>query len=412
MATMKDLFTYPNDASEPIKYINPTYVAGAINATDIVSGDQVKIKVAGTTDFTAIGSPNNTPGQVFTASGAGTGTGTVYLQQTGLLGRFDKLKNGNLFITTYNGSTSPQLILQDTSKFINYFSSENTSSRELSMYDMYYNALLKGDLGVISGSLGSADTSTPINFTITGHGFIQGELYTATNFNSTLVALNNRDFYVKVIDANTIQLATDSGLTNLVAYNTGEQDTFTADVTTANLANFNLASYTVDDNDRVRVNATSGTMAELDNLQMFVQTIDSDDINLSWDSGGTDLLKFQDVDTDNDIDNVVVGTGSFKVQLQSAEPSHLDHAKIVFDEPASYLATEVEVLDNTQHRVALVSASGNTIFYGSGTENNWATVTYNDTAYASVDEISSADQPCAISEDGKIAMLLMLKHMT
>ena len=70
------------------------------------------------------------------------------------------------------------------------------------------------------------------------------------------------------------------------------------------------------------------------------------------------------------------------------------------------IATEVEVLDNTQHRVALVSASGNTIFYGSGTENNWATVTYNDTAYASVDEISSADQPCAISEDGKIAMLL------
>ena len=129
---------------------------------------------------------------------AGTGTGIIP-QQTGLLGRFDKLKNGNLFTwpVTYNGSTSPQLILQDTSKFINYFSSENTSSRELSMYDMYYNALLKGDLGVISGSLGSADTSTPINFTITGHGFIQGELYTATNFNSTLVAPTTETFMLK-----------------------------------------------------------------------------------------------------------------------------------------------------------------------------------------------------------------------
>ena len=118
MASMKDLFTYPADSSEPIKYIDPTYVAGTINATQIVSGDICKIKTVGTTDYTSFGSANNNVGQSFTATGGGSGTGTVYLQKTGLLGRFTDLKDANLFTwpVTYNGSTSPQVMLEASSK--------------------------------------------------------------------------------------------------------------------------------------------------------------------------------------------------------------------------------------------------------------------------------------------------------
>ena len=65
MATMKDLFTFPNQGSEPIKFMNATYVAGTINATQIVTGDNCVIKTVGNTDYTTVGSSNNNVGQSF-----------------------------------------------------------------------------------------------------------------------------------------------------------------------------------------------------------------------------------------------------------------------------------------------------------------------------------------------------------
>jgi hypothetical protein len=47
------------------------------DAVDIVSGTDYKIHTVGTTDFTAIGAADNNVGTVFTATGAGTGTGTA-----------------------------------------------------------------------------------------------------------------------------------------------------------------------------------------------------------------------------------------------------------------------------------------------------------------------------------------------
>jgi len=47
------------------------------DAVDIVSSTDYKIHTVGTTDFTAIGAANNNVGTVFTATGAGTGTGTA-----------------------------------------------------------------------------------------------------------------------------------------------------------------------------------------------------------------------------------------------------------------------------------------------------------------------------------------------
>lgn len=50
--------------------------AAAIPITAFVAGRAFKIQTVGTSDFTLIGSLNNTVGTVFTATGAGTGTGT------------------------------------------------------------------------------------------------------------------------------------------------------------------------------------------------------------------------------------------------------------------------------------------------------------------------------------------------
>lgn len=51
-----------------------------INATDIVAGLEYKIASIGTTNFTLIGADSNTVDEWFVATGAGSGTGTVYVE--------------------------------------------------------------------------------------------------------------------------------------------------------------------------------------------------------------------------------------------------------------------------------------------------------------------------------------------
>lgn len=51
---------------------------GLINATAMINGVSYQIATVGTTTFTSYGSPSNIVGQTFTATGPGTGTGTVY----------------------------------------------------------------------------------------------------------------------------------------------------------------------------------------------------------------------------------------------------------------------------------------------------------------------------------------------
>jgi len=54
-------------------------VLGTIQAISIIENDYCEIVSIGTTDFTLIGAPSNTVGVKFTATGQGTGTGTVKL---------------------------------------------------------------------------------------------------------------------------------------------------------------------------------------------------------------------------------------------------------------------------------------------------------------------------------------------
>jgi hypothetical protein len=86
-----EIFTYTDSSGNTRRRVEsmiPMKVSAAsagdqgvivISAPSIVSGTSYKILSVGNTDFTLIGSANNTVGTVFTASGAGTGTGTVGL---------------------------------------------------------------------------------------------------------------------------------------------------------------------------------------------------------------------------------------------------------------------------------------------------------------------------------------------
>ncbi len=59
----------------------PNSTPASTAATALVSGTVYQILTAGTTDFTQVGAADNNVGTVFTATGAGTGTGTVSGQQ-------------------------------------------------------------------------------------------------------------------------------------------------------------------------------------------------------------------------------------------------------------------------------------------------------------------------------------------
>ena len=74
-------------------------------ATALVSGTIYQILTVGTTDFTTVGASANTVGTVFTATGAGTGTGTVSGQQGVEKGeQWLDTTGGNYVLKIYDGT--------------------------------------------------------------------------------------------------------------------------------------------------------------------------------------------------------------------------------------------------------------------------------------------------------------------
>mgnify|MGYP003322089764 FL=1 len=57
-----------------------TYATATTASTAIVAGKYYKIASAGNTSFTGIGAANNNVGTIFLATGAGSGTGTAYIE--------------------------------------------------------------------------------------------------------------------------------------------------------------------------------------------------------------------------------------------------------------------------------------------------------------------------------------------
>ncbi len=68
-------------------------------ATSILANDVCVIKTVGTTNFTLIGSPDNTVGTRFTATGPGTGTGTVDTIETKQIVGIEENNDGTLALT-------------------------------------------------------------------------------------------------------------------------------------------------------------------------------------------------------------------------------------------------------------------------------------------------------------------------
>jgi hypothetical protein len=92
----------------------------AVNDEDIVAGRAYRILNVGTTDWAAIGGSSSAAiGDVFTATGAGSGTGTVQNVGTCVLANQadGSLTLGNMNISLSQGDSTAQLISKLTNKF-------------------------------------------------------------------------------------------------------------------------------------------------------------------------------------------------------------------------------------------------------------------------------------------------------
>ncbi len=304
---MKNLFTYPNNSGT--SFTNPSYFAGLINATDIVTGGRYKILTVGTTDFTTVGSADNTIGTLFVATGTPTGTGTVHIDSTGFLGRFRNLVNSSYggytyaWPQTYNGATNVPNVIRQTSKFINYFNYKSgatgafgQASRQLSMYDMFYNPLVYATKRLITSGAdilsADVDTTAALITTDGAHGFADDAQVTLSGMDGSWIDLDGQDFYTDSVTTDTLKLRVGSGTGPLVRW----YDLDSTVISSTDL--LSPATITVpltnpfSNGDLVDLSNFNGSYAQFNGQSFYVQNKTTTTLNLSYDSAGLNPINF------------------------------------------------------------------------------------------------------------------------
>jgi hypothetical protein len=136
----------------------------SINATATVAGNTYRILTVGTTDWAAIGAPSGVViGDVFTATGVGTGTGTVQLVGVCSLSNEadNSLTAGNMTITMDVGDSTTTRISKLTNKYALDWTGGNTYDAAAVVQRIRYlaNFFDQGDTAIKSGTTG-ANNST------------------------------------------------------------------------------------------------------------------------------------------------------------------------------------------------------------------------------------------------------------
>jgi hypothetical protein len=182
---------------------------------------------------------------------------------------------------------------------------------ENTIYQYWNQPLIEASIDRINIPLTSSDTAldpTPITFTVPATPpIIDGELLDCNNFDSTLISLNNNSYYAKVISSTEIQLSVNSGLTKLLNYRIGAIDTVSS-VTGGSTADWNPALLTSNgygSNGLVFLSEFDGTLAKYNDQSLYLNVVDSNTFNLSWDYAGTDLLSLQNM-TQNNLTSIII----------------------------------------------------------------------------------------------------------
>ena len=223
--------------------------------------------------------------------------------------RVKELKDG-----TYKAHLNPTTITSTVSDLMKAHPAFNNnpvleeSTGNNTIYKFWEQPIMQGHMELIESDISSATAvdATTSNVEFSGdHGFYQGQLMTLSNFNNSWSGLNGNDYYVKKIDDNTIQLAIDSGLTNLIEFYDLENADISA-ATAANPAVFTDASHDLTDGTLVTASGFNNSLANLNGGQFYVQNSTATTLQLSTDAAGTHIIGYTTSSTDNDIDHFIL----------------------------------------------------------------------------------------------------------
>ncbi len=181
-----------------------------------------------------------------------------------------------------------------------------------SIFDFWYNPLYTGTVELISSDISSAtavDGQTS-NFEFSGnHGFYDTQYLTLSGFDGSLAEYNGNDYYVKKIDADTIQLATDVDLTLPLQFkwikNTSITDAFIVGGSPVDFDIDTSAINTVTSGLEVVLQGFDGTLAERNGQVFYVQNLTVNDFDLSFDSAGNQPLVYPAPATNQPIESIL-----------------------------------------------------------------------------------------------------------
>ena len=204
---------------------------------------------------------------------------------------------------TINNVTAEQTL----SKFINYLDQEKNSSN-LTMYDFWNTPLVLSDKTLIADdvSISSADTLIPATITTaTTHDFEDGWLIRLEDFDGTWgLFYSNKDLYAKRISDTELQVARDSGLTDIIGFTQEEDITFQGgELSYLNSLNvgsvridFSSANITPQDGSRIVFNTIQEQGDALIGNTYYLYRLDDSFIySVYKNSSLTDPLRFDDI---------------------------------------------------------------------------------------------------------------------
>jgi len=164
-----------------------------IQAGTFITGGQYKIATVGNTDYISLGATSNTEGLVFTATGAGVGTGTAiyYTDYTDFGARNNNV--GTVFVATGTPNTAT-----GGSGQVKTVSFRESAER---LFDLFL-AILENE-GDDTATVASADGSTDVFTTSGAHGFIVGDAVEFTTNASSYGLFENTTYYIKNVGSST-----------------------------------------------------------------------------------------------------------------------------------------------------------------------------------------------------------------
>ena len=236
----------------------------------------------------------------------------------GLQKRVKDMKDGNYKALT-NGSSigTVDQLMEGLSKYNNNPALEEDSGNN-TIYKLWEQPILEGTVELQSTDfiVQGASAGTKTEYTITcdtsgggNHGLYEGTKVRLT-LDGTSGSTNNRagiatnlddtEFYVKKIDANTIQLATDSGLSNLLKWYGRESATISS-VSQAFPAVFtDSGGHDLTVGTEITLSGANGDIGTAYNGQtFFVNSVAGNDFTLSFDSARNNDLGYQQLQSPN-----------------------------------------------------------------------------------------------------------------